>query len=649
MTSKISFSKLQKENLRHRIGTILIALFYFLLMILTLVIRIQGMMAEEGWRLSDMRDMLMFFAKPNPLMLPASIFLGVFMAISGFAYLHSRTKVDFYHSMAVKRQQYFDVIAASSLLIFAAAQILITAVSLIIINVMGFGTAAMTRSFLFSILYYCLIFAMSFLTAALAMIMTGTMVVGVLGTIVFLIYPIVIRWMPSMLGSMFFRTYADAPSMLNKLDYFSVLTVAVKGSMAGKYMVSLLIGTVLLSVLCRWLFVKRPSEAAGQSMAFPKVNGVIRVLLVVPAAMYAGGYFFNITIEASLMWMLFGVVAGTIEFHGVVEAIFQADIRALWSKKKQMAATMVAVLGIVGCFYFDIFGYESYVPKTEDLAYVKVVNDGMLQRKWIFWGEDSKGARAEEAGKTMELLREVAKSQRKMETENTPDAAYITYYLKNGAVKKRNYILTGEQYDAIVEELMQSKGYKEALYSLYTADWSKINNIRWETIGRQERMNLTEEEKQQFLTIYLSELDALTYEEMKTVMPTAELIVSHGSESQPDDYYFIYPSFTKTLAFLESQGKESRTVSQLDITKIEVIKYDEYANDTKYRVTDPAVIAKVKDHLWSNEFTYGPEAAGFRMNVVADAEVTVYYLENGKRKTLSVTPDEAGLSMLDIK
>lgn len=49
MTSKISFFKCMKENMRHRLAINVVTLLYFLFTLLYFVVMIQNAMAYDGW------------------------------------------------------------------------------------------------------------------------------------------------------------------------------------------------------------------------------------------------------------------------------------------------------------------------------------------------------------------------------------------------------------------------------------------------------------------------------------------------------------------------------------------------------------------------------------------------------------------------
>lgn len=106
MTSKTSFSKLLKEHMRHRLGVTVITFVYFLFALMFFVITIQNSMAYEGWTRAEVYATVLNASGPNSLLILCAA-LGALTAICGFAYLHSRTKIDFFHSLPVKRKAMF--------------------------------------------------------------------------------------------------------------------------------------------------------------------------------------------------------------------------------------------------------------------------------------------------------------------------------------------------------------------------------------------------------------------------------------------------------------------------------------------------------------------------------------------------------------
>ena len=131
MTSKTSFSKLLKEHMRHRLGVTVITFVYFLFALMFFVITIQNSMAYEGWTRAEVYATVLNASGPNSLLILCAA-LGALTAICGFAYLHSRTKIDFFHSLPVKRKDMFRVITANSFLVFAAGLLVSTVIEAVI-------------------------------------------------------------------------------------------------------------------------------------------------------------------------------------------------------------------------------------------------------------------------------------------------------------------------------------------------------------------------------------------------------------------------------------------------------------------------------------------------------------------------------------
>ena len=137
---------------------------------------------------------------------------------------------------------------------------------------------------------------------------------------------------------------------------------------------------------------------------------------------------------------------------------------------------------------------------------------------------------------------------------------------------------------------------------------------------------------------------------MRTVLPVAELNIEHEVEDRmdfTDDFYYIYPSFTKTLAFLESKGcVVDRTLADINITQIDVNDYtgDEPKNWT---VTDPAIIQSVKGKLTISNSNFTYYSSGYEgESPTPDYDITVYYNEGYGENTLNVWTDAETLKTL---
>ena len=123
MTSKNLFFKLMKEDLRSRIWALaLIGIGFFFLYPVTVAFLAGEIkdypIYEQGllWYRDQIQTWLSF---ENGMMVLVMAVAGLVCGLSGFSYLNSRSKVDFYHSLPVRREMFFAVNFVDGIVILA--------------------------------------------------------------------------------------------------------------------------------------------------------------------------------------------------------------------------------------------------------------------------------------------------------------------------------------------------------------------------------------------------------------------------------------------------------------------------------------------------------------------------------------------------
>ena len=354
MTSRISYSKLSRENRKRMLGMTIITVLTFFIKAVFLVMRVN--------ECSSQAEVLRLF-RPNMGMAGAVIGLAACSAAVSLYYLHSRKQTDFYESLPIKRATLFRLVVQNSLFIFLIPLVVEEAIEFVIAQqqISGGGWEIVSSG-----IWYLLIFAATWLTMALAMIMTGNIIVGILGFGVFASYfPIVIYNIFPLYAGSFFSTYSGntADNVYNNItNYLSPVWIGLRGmadinssrEIQIKYIMILLLWIIGLYVLCRTLYNRRPAESAGRAMAFTKANTVIKVLLVIPSALYSGIIFYSLGNANSIFWLIFGVVFGVFVIHALIECIYEFDVRAIFCHKKQLIVIMLGSLFIMASFSADL-------------------------------------------------------------------------------------------------------------------------------------------------------------------------------------------------------------------------------------------------------------------------------------------------------
>lgn len=109
MTSRISYSKLSRENRKRMLGMTIITVLTFFIKAVFLVMGVN--------ECSSQAEVLRLF-RPNMGMAGAVIGLAACSAAVSLYYLHSRKQTDFYESLPIKRATLFRLVVQNSLFIF---------------------------------------------------------------------------------------------------------------------------------------------------------------------------------------------------------------------------------------------------------------------------------------------------------------------------------------------------------------------------------------------------------------------------------------------------------------------------------------------------------------------------------------------------
>ena len=559
------------------------------------------------------------FGERYPLMMMVLFCTAVVMGISCFSYLHNKKQVDFYHSLPVKRSLWFWVHITTGILLPAVIYFAAIVITLIIGAANGVFPGKVLGAALVSYILHMLYYVLVYMTVVLAMMMTGTKIAAVLGSVVFFSYFPAVSSMIAGFSSTFLESYYYyTPTIWNrvliKLSPVHAILLAENLGVTPVRGICVFLVSVILGIGSYLLYRKRPSEAAGKTMAFVRSKGIIKVLLVVAFGM-AGAMFFYAMGE-NLGWTVFGVVVGVVISHCVIEVIYYSDFKKLFCHEKTMAVCMAASLLIVLSFYFDWFRYDSYVPRESQVSYASV---DFGKDRWVAYSLDD----AYEPITGSEYLIERAKVTdmtsvfaiaregiRQIEMEkNERDALWadcdirsgivVAYTLKNGKKVYRSYDMFIDPVFAEADAVYLDPEYKKALYpALSLPAEDAAEHLAYRDNNRQG-IQLPEGTPQQWKAVveaYQEEMTALSFSRRREENPLGELFLMSGEDinkaesrfynqydgapgihytwGRYDGYYYpVYPSFTKTIQALKDCDIEVGLYTAENLVRIQITAY----------------------------------------------------------------------------
>lgn len=632
MTSRVSFLKLIVETLRRHTAAVLITVLGFFIHIVTFFMSVQNILSStyleqysveevlggQNPAISRIAENLFELCSPKFGYAVFAMAFGAYLAFDFLRYMHSKRETDFYDSMPIRRQTWFKAIFTSCLLLFFVLSAITTAIETAIVFGTGYGSLAMLQTILWNFICMLGAFLVTWFTTALAMIMTGHSIIAFLGFGVFACYvPLILVNLAPAYCARFFDTYVYREPNPN-IYYFSPVTVVYKMTNSWfewdikehwNYIIGCFVLAILVGIIAYVLFLRRPSETAGRAMAFEKANDVIRFMIVIPLTLYAGLFLEEMATMTSMAWLIFGIIFGGFLLHGILECIFQFDIKALLTKKKQLLATFIICIAFVFVFWIDLFKYDDYIPDAEDVKIVKI-DSNLFGRINTEWDDERDWIQGNLVNDAIAVVREIKDSELPSDDEYyyKENAVYnirVTYVMKNGREVMRDYSFDASKASENLSKLYANKDVKDDYCVLYKIDKKDIQALSVNNGVSDMGLQLSEEEVNEFINIYLDEYSNLELQQALSETKLYEINVAFQSENMDypsSEWYYIYSSFDKTIAFLKEKGVKSFHESEdIRITNMEIFgnKYE----DTHTFVSDLEQLKELKQYLILDDFS----------------------------------------------
>lgn len=489
MTSRNSFSEgaLLRDGMRRNLWSIVLSGLGFLFSLLlptlmtmqnALELRTQELrdgaeLAQQAWQdhLSAVAAML---GGENLFVKFVVLVLAAVCGVSAFAYLHSRQKVDFYHSLPISRTRLFFTNFATSALCVLPMYLVMLAVTVACAFGMGFGEAVhwgpIGGAVLVGVVFFLLIYALS----ALAAILCGNTIISLLLLLWILFAPVAVIGLQSDLFDLFYRHYTMPAGlgavMINVCPpaAFIELDGQVGNAAAGRsqliLLLAYLLAAVLVTALCWFLFRIRKSERAGTALAFEPAKTPIKIFMCLVAGV-AVGLLFNMV--ANGFWFWPGLMIGAVLFHWLVEIIYAFDFHAIFAKPLHLAVVLVILAAGMMCLKFDVTGYDRWLPNENKIAAVDIDNN-VIDPALITPENMEAVRRLAEIG--ISTSQETGAQEDNMFAESYRYQE-ITYRLTNGRVAGRAYQLPdNEEVATLLTQISNSEEFKRAKWPLYTFD-----------------------------------------------------------------------------------------------------------------------------------------------------------------------------------
>lgn len=509
MTLKISFSKMARDEMRRLSWLTAVQLLVFGLLIPFRVLIVMASMSSDARYniVYTHQDMLEEFCRhvgfncfENTLIILAA---GILCAYCAFRYLYSPAKLDFYHSIPVKREKLLAVKLTASFGTFAVAYLFSQAAAVAVGAVFDAVNGRVILEMLVSSLRGLLYFLCSYSGALLAMMLTGKMLTAVLATATLGLYLPMLYLLSAAFQESFMSTAltsANGWSRSELLHYTSpwALCVFYKGGRMGltgawpipQELLLTAAVTVLFFALSLILYRIRRTEASGSALAFRKLESVVKLLMTVPVALVAATVAYEL--YHSVFWEILFLVIFSALGCMIMEFIYRWDIRQVLTHKRHILLTTVLAGAIFFGMRYDLAGFNTYLPEKNQIAAMSVKS---RWREDIIYRWQEEDGEVVTSGISTELLDYLETEdfgpiyrlaqdgvEREKPGRENPEYEELTsiglkYRLKNGKEVYRCYWVACDLYEDVMNQLMKHQDYMERFYPIMTWTEEEVSGL----------------------------------------------------------------------------------------------------------------------------------------------------------------------------
>lgn len=514
MTSAVSFTRLVRMERRQLAWlTVLQAVVFTLLVPLNVLMNMAAALEDQKttWAAADSAQMLEIlencFGLDQRLDIGLALGFGVIAALGAFGYVHSREKLDFYHSLPVRRERLFAVHLTASAQTYILTYGLALAAGLLIGAVYHAFSWQVILEAGITLLRNFLFFGCSYGMALVAIMLTGKFLTTISAMAVFLgyfplLFIVIGYFVDSFLTTCMNTEWlwvSNSRSTFRSTSPWAFCMLWGQGAEVGRQgqtgswpsvtgICQLIAILVLLLAFALLLYRHRRSEAAGNALAFSRLEGVVKILIAIPVALVAAVFIHSML--PSVLWeaaaiVLFGVLSCLF-----MEFIYRWDIRQSLMHRWHIVVAVGFSLVIFFGFRFDVLGYNTYLPAQEEVASMAVRN---LYTYWSYPVEKGTSGKNDEQlyldyleSTRVDLLYPLAQDgveneriKRRNQTDGLDDTVWIDvkYTLKNGKEIYRSYEVAYDAYCACMETMLQDADYRARMYPILTWTADRVVEI----------------------------------------------------------------------------------------------------------------------------------------------------------------------------
>lgn len=615
-------------------------------------------------------------------------FFAVLFAVQGFCWLYSRRKTDLYFSVPESLKKRYVLICGNGILVYSFSTLTALLLEWAIGAAFHGMTGIMAAQSLLAWFVEQLAFIAMYQVALVAVMLTGNILTALLGCAVLLGYEPCARILIDELKTVFLASYCSADSrQWMKKSYLTPFAgfwdmysniwyrdgklygYGAAGSW-GKAVCTgslLFVGcAVIAGLFAFWLYRRRKTESYEHAIAFAPLKSVLEIAMTVPFGIAAGMIVSNVAANKGL-FLFGGCIVGVLVGHVAIRLIYRCELKAVLDGKLAGIVSLAAAVLLLACVRFDWAGYDSWLPKEENIASVSATLESDYSDFGYYVREDFGDTDALYEGFEDRMLRRMNSTERttidaviQMQkrwqdagmpggfrqdnseiavseegTDENEEKNYVRwvvcYTMQSGRKVYRRFFADSNENCAEIDTLMRDASYQRARYQINDSDFlANLGKMKISYYNGVAESFYTGD-KQALFNALQEDMKGYDYSLISSELPngrvTFTLADSDGDEDTAMTWnYPVYASYSEVNSLLEQDGAAvyaragHQSADEIESVKVDYYYY-EYDNEDgnsngffepgeisdqeiDVTFTEPAEIEKMLDALYPVELSW---------------------------------------------
>lgn len=304
-----------------------------------------------------------------------TIIFAIIYTVKVYSYLHNKRKADLYGSLPISRIMLFVSKSASAYLFTLIPAMFF--LGIIFIVSMCFGQPIVNEAI--NIYVKLLMGTLASISAyGLISVCCGTTLNSVIMFIaVCIAYPLSAMFIKGVANGFFYGTYTGIFK-----NHFIMNALNPLAAYDGINIIYWLIFSAVCIVASAFLVKKRKAERAQASFAYYLPCHIVKVLVSFLVGMFLGVLFGSLNVFGNgYFGFVFGFILGSVPAFVITHLIFYKGFSKLIRTLIPLGGLVVVVVAVMALCNYDVFGYNTFVPKADDVKSAGLIDAEYLYRE----------------------------------------------------------------------------------------------------------------------------------------------------------------------------------------------------------------------------------------------------------------------------